>query len=187
MQKYISLLFVVAFGSASVLLTNGNFEQDLSIGWVTAQSGYGITINRGTTYEPDADYEVYALVDSSGGGCAKVYQTVDIPTTDLSFSIKAKMHAYDNNADALCWAGAAIVISYLDGTGNVLGDTRIYRMTDPCPWANSSTRHLISAVDTLWHTYSFNVNSELANLPGVNPASVKKVSVCVFDTTAHTC
>ncbi len=170
-------------------LTNPAFEQDLAIGWTSylADPSYGYdTIIRGTAYDPDADYEV--MTASHFGYLTKLYQTVDIPSTnDFSFSIKAKIIGEDNDADTLCWAAGAVVISYLNASGAVLGETRICRFSPPCPWTNSSTRHLINVADTLWHNYSFTLNAELANLPGVTPSLVKKVQVCLFDTTAHTC
>jgi hypothetical protein len=122
-----------------------------------------------------------------GSGFCKAWQTVDIPTIDLSFSVKAKLWAYDNDADTLCWAAAAVRVFYLDQDGFVMGETRICTKTEPCPWVNSSTLHLIEVTDNLWHDYSFSVTSELANLPGVTPSAVKKIQVAAYDTTAHTC
>lgn len=189
MQK-ISLFIMVLptiFLFAGNFLTNPGFEQDLSIGWISymANPSYD-TIIRGTTYEPDTDYEV--MTASHFGYLTKLYQTVDIPSTnDISFTIKAKIIAEDNNGDTLCWAAGAVVVNYMNTTGTVLGQTRICRFSPPCPWTNSSTRHLIMVADTLWHTYSFTLNTELANLPGVTPSQVKKIQVCLFDTTAHTC
>ncbi|HEX7320479.1 MAG TPA: hypothetical protein VF399_09015 [bacterium] len=179
---------LLAFSYSSVLLTNGNFEQDLTVGWTAVSSWAYDSINRGATYESDPDYEVLVLKDSIYcGGMTKLDQTVDIPTTDLTFSVKAMFHAYENMADELLWAGAAVDINYLDAAGTVLGKTRINRMTDHCPWTSSSTLHLINAVNENWNTYSFNISAELANLPGVSPTQVKKISVVCFDSTNHSC
>lgn len=188
-MRRLTLVIGLCMGLAAAgnFLTNGNFEDDLSVGWQSyLSSTIYDTVMRGTDYEPDPDYEAYLF--KSYGGYAELWQTIDITTVDsFAFSMKTKLYAYDNNADTLCWAAAAVVVSYMNSTGNVLGTTRICRSTAPCPWSNTSTNHLIPAVDTLWHTYSFNLRTELANLPGVVPGQVKKVQVALFDTCAHTC
>jgi hypothetical protein len=190
MQKY--FLLVLAFASAMTagdLMINGNFEQDLSIGWMQSSIGYYITIDRATTYEPDADYEVQVFKDV-GSGSALLYQAVDLqgmPLSQLQFSCKSKLYAYDNNADTLCYAAAAVIIQYLNQAGTMLGETRICQFTAPCDWASTSTVHLMTVADSLWHSYSFNIATELANLPGVSPSNVKKLKIAMYDTTAHTC
>jgi len=185
MKKHLILFVLASICSASVLLTNGNFEQPLSTGWQLTEAGYYSVVDRATTYDPDVDYE--ACATDSFGNYAKLWQTVDIPTTDLEFAVNAKLYAYDNDADTLCWAGAAIIISYLDSYGQLLGETRICRFTTPCPWSNSSTCHLIIAPNINWNPYSFNINSELANLPGVNGADISKIEVALYAKTDHTC
>ena len=185
MSKYLSFLIIIGIGSASALLTNGNFEQDLSVGWQNSAPGYYDTLVRGPNYNPDPDMEVYMF--HAYGGYFTLFQTVDVPSTDLQFSVDASMSAYDNNADTLCWAAAAVIVSYLSENNAVLGQTRICNYTTPCPWVNSSTVHLIPASDELWHSYSFDVNTELGNLPGVNPLLIRKIGVALYDTAAHTC
>jgi hypothetical protein len=190
MKNFVIILFMAAgLIFAGNLSVNGDFEQDLSIAWELASNGYNPTITRGTAYDPDPDYEAYAFKDY-GSGYAKLYQVIDLlgmSTADLDFSINAKVYAWDNNADQLCWAAAAVIITYMNESGARLGDTKICMRTTPCPWQNTSTCHLITATDSFWHNYSFNINDELGNLPGVNPSNVKKIEVALYDTTAHTC
>jgi hypothetical protein len=178
-------MLMISLASASTLLTNGNFEQDFSVGWQNSVPGYYDSLLRGPDYQFDPDMEAYVF--HAYGGYFKLFQTVDIPSIDLQFSIEASMSAYDNNADTLCWAAAAVIVSYLSESNEVLGQTRICNYTTPCPWASSSTVHLIPVADELWHAYSFSVTSELGNLPGVDPLLIKKVEVAVYDTAAHTC
>jgi hypothetical protein len=190
MRKEFTLLLLLAgLASAGNLLTNGAFEQDLTVGWTSymADVTYGYdTIARATTYDPDGDYEAFTL--STFGYVTRLYQTADIPSTDnFTFSIKARIDAFDNDYDTLCWAASAVVLYYQNASGVTLGETRICRYSAPCPWVGTSTIHLIPAADTLWHTYSFTLNTELANLPGVTPSQVKKVMVCLLDTTYHSC
>jgi hypothetical protein len=187
MKIFLATLVMIGLLSAGNWLINGDFEQDLSTGWIATQSGSSIYIDRATTYENDPDYEVRAE-KGAGSGFANLSQTIDITApSEFNFSTKAKLYAYDNNADTLTFAGAAVRIVYRSATGTLLGETRICRFTAPCPWQNTSTCHLITVSDSLWHSYSFNLQTELGNLPGVNPANVKKVEIALYDTTAHTC
>ncbi|HEX7319139.1 MAG TPA: hypothetical protein VF399_02130 [bacterium] len=190
MHKYLlTVLAIAGIALAGDLMINGNFEQELSNGWTQSSIGYYITIDRATTYEPDADYEVQVYKDV-GSGSAVLYQAVDLqnmPLNQLEFSCKAKLYAYDNNADTLCYAATAVIVQYLNQTGTTLGETRICQFTAPCDWISTSTAHLLTVADSLWHNYSFNIATELANLPGVTPSNVKKLKIAMYDTTAHTC
>jgi hypothetical protein len=182
MYRYLALLFIVSICGASVLLENGDFEQDLATGWLQATSGSNTTINRATNYDPDPDYEAY-VYKGSGSGYARLYQVIDIPSTDIDFSVDAKLYAWDNHASA--WAGSCVLISYLNESNSLLGATRICVQSQGCPWNNSSTHHLINATDSLWHNYAFNIDDELTNLPGVTPSDIKKIQISLLDSTYH--
>jgi len=178
MKKYlITVLILAGFAFATQFLTNGDFEDLLTIGWLDSLCGANATINRDTGYDPDPDYEAYAY-KGSGDGYARLYQVVDILTTDLEFSVNAKLYAYDNHASA--WAAGAVVISYMNESGSILGETRIYRGSTGCTWTNSPTLHLITVSDTNWNNYSFNIADELVNLSGVNPSEVDKIGVALY-------
>lgn len=183
MKKLLVLTVIICSGLFGAnLLTNGAFEQPLSTGWLQATSGVNVTINRATTYDPDPDYEAY-VYKGSGSGYARLYQVVDIPSTDIDFSVNAKLYAWDNHASA--WTGACLLISYLNESNSLLGATRICARSQGCPWNNSSTHHLINAVDSLWHNYAFNIDDELTNLPGVTPSAIKKIQISLLDSTYH--
>jgi len=173
-----------SLGRAQQLLVNGDFELDISTGWsidsVEGMTPYYDTLDRDTSFNPDPGYE--ARVKKYDSAHAKLYQTVDVTTTNLAFGINAKLYAEELN-QATTWAGAAIVLSYMNDSGAVLGETRICFKTIHCPWADGPTLHLIAAPDSNWIIYSFNVGDELANLPGVNPLEIAKVRVALFDTT----
>jgi hypothetical protein len=177
MHRYLTLLLLVAFGSASVLITNGDFEQDLSVGWSQIVSGSNTSIERSTTFDPDPDYEAYAY-KGTGDGYAKLTQMTYIPTTDLQFSASLKLYASSNSTT--CWAAGALIIAYLDDTGDLLGETKIYAASYACPWINGPTTSLIQVADSNWHDYSFNINSELSNLPGINPTDIACIEVSLY-------
>jgi hypothetical protein len=114
----------------------------------------------------------------------RVFQVFTIPSTDLDFAANLKLYAWDNDpADP--WAGAALIVSYHDDFENMLGETFICAFSDNCPWTNTPTRHLITVSDSSWHPYSFNIDTELSNLPGVDPADIKKVKVSLYTQTYH--
>ena len=166
MLRFFAILGIIGLAQAGVLLTNGDFEQPLDTGWEQSSSGGTyVVINRATNYDSDPDYEAGVTIDSlAGGGIAQLWQEVFIPTTDLQFSANIKLYAWDNNADTLCCGGAALIINYLDESGSLLGDTKICRFTDPFPWSNTSTSHLIVAPNIEWNNYAFNINDELNSL-----------------------
>ncbi|HEC77682.1 MAG TPA: hypothetical protein ENI34_00890 [candidate division WOR-3 bacterium] len=182
----LTLILGVCFGSNFVV--NGDFEDSLAVGWTEySPSSYGY-IARSTTYDPDSDYEVCVYRQGTGGlgtGYDKLYQIVDLPITNLDFSIKLKLYAYESG-NGSNWCGAACALYYRDTNDVLLGVTRICRYTGGTPWYNSSTSHIIVASDTNWHTYTFNIEQELQNLSGVDPAEVAKVTVTLID-TAYNC
>ncbi len=179
------LLIVLNLSRGRVLITNGDFEQDLRIGWVMSliDPTYGDTIDCLSKFDPDPDNEL--RVKKHHATLAKIHQTVNIPTTDLLFSISAKLYAYEHPSPSpYYWSASAIALRYLDRNYNLLGETRIAYKSPHCPWHNSPTLHIINVNDTLnWHTYSFNINDELNNLPGVNQNNIKKIQIALLDTT----
>jgi len=177
MINIIALLLILSFGSDAQFISNGDFEEQLSSGWTESTQGTNVTITRATNFDPDPDYEV--KIEASGSAYGQLYQVVDIVTTDLEFEVDAKLYSWTTGS----WAGAAVCIYYLDGNDATLGVTRIYSKTPDCPWANSTVEHLIEAVDTLWHNYSFNINTELTNLTGINPLDIKKLKITLLDST----
>lgn len=177
MHRYLTLLLLVALGSSSVLITNGDFEELLTVGWSMTLNGANTSISRQTGFDPDPDYEAYAY-KGTGDGYTKLYQMTYIPTTDLEFSVSLKVYASSNSTT--CWAAGAFVISYLNDTGDVLGESMIYYASSACTWTNTPTRHLMPAADSNWHDYSFNINTELTNLSGINPLNVACIEVALY-------
>lgn len=177
-RKYLMITLVMwGFVFAVPFLTNGDFEEPLTTGWLQELSGSSTFIARATNYDPDPDYEAY-VYNGTGDGFAKLYQTVDVPTTDLEFSVNAKLYA--SSTSSTCWSGAAVVISYLDESGSLLGETMICYRAQACPWESNDTCHIIEATDSLWHNYAFNIDDELVNLNGVNQADIKKIQVALL-------
>jgi hypothetical protein len=163
------------------LITNGDFEQPFQIGWQQTASGGYETFARLTDLDPDPDYEAMVMrIEQSG--YANLYQVFQIQTTDLVFSVDAKFEVLAFHS---AWTAASISIEYLNYNDSVLGLTRICRKTANCHWSDTTYMHLIEAVDENWHHYSFNIDSELVNIPGVNPPDIDKIRICLFDTIRY--
>ncbi len=175
----------VSLGRAQELIINGAFELDINTGWsidsIEGMTPYYDTLDRAIDFHPDPDYE--ARIKKYDSAHAMLYQIFNVGTTNLAFGITAKLYAVEYNPAGTYFAAAAVVLSYMNDSSAVLGETRICYKTGHCTWANSSILHLIEAPDTNWNTYSFNVDDELANLPGVNPLDIAKVKIALFDTT----
>jgi hypothetical protein len=190
MQKLLLLLslFVVFCHSNSEqpktnkVLVNGDFEKDLSIGWLQKTRNVNISdeINREIKLDGDQDFEL--IIEKTSDGQIKLYQVVEITNTNLQFSVTAKMQATEQNPEATdYWAAGVISLQYLNGDNSVLGETKITAMSPHCPWIDSKNLHIISAVDeTGWHKYDFNLNDELENLAGVKPNDVKKIQFSII-------
>jgi hypothetical protein len=168
---------------ASELLTNGGFEQSLGTGWVSQQGGVGtVTFDRSTGYDPDPDYEAReSLFDGPGWG--RLSQTVPVANTALDLSFTANMEAY--GGIVACWPAAAVCVEYRNSASAVLGETRFYKYGAGCTWISSPTLHLVDCNATNgWAHYALNVADEIAaNLPGVNPTQVARVSVSLYTWT----
>lgn len=183
MHRCLILVLLIGICGATNYITNGDFEQEFTNGWLQSIYGTAVTITRGTGYDPDPDYEAYLYKGTGTSGHAMLYQTVDIPTIHIDFSVQLKCNAWDNYTGA--WAAAGVIVGYLDESNVFLGDTRICMYSPDCPWQNSATCHIIDVNDTQWHDYEFNINEELANLPGIDPLEVKKIKVTLIDSVIY--
>lgn len=181
---WVCLLFVFLCSvSAQNLLINGDFEQELSIGWTQSQGGSGYKyIDRDSTYHPDPDFEARCYL-VSGSGWAKLSQTVDVPSANLDLNFWANFGI--GGGSSTCWPVAAVFVEYYDLIGSFLGETRIYYHNAYCNWRNTPTCHLIDVTNPDWQQYELNIMDEISNnLPGVNSAEVKKVGVSLYDYTS---
>jgi hypothetical protein len=177
----LTLLLALAFGQN--LLTNGDFEQDLSVGWTRDSSGYGYrVVDRRADLQPDPDYEARCSL-YSGAGSIALRQSVDVPHSYLGVSFHAKFDVYGTSST--CWPVAYVGIGYLDDANNLLGETRVYHHNTYCTWVPTGTLSLIEVTNPDWTEYYVDVVQELSeHLPGVNPADIRKVRISLADTTA---
>jgi hypothetical protein len=173
------LIVVSAVAPGRELLLNGNFELPPDSGW--REVAWGEFTDTGNCrlrwrhdHEPDRDFEV--MVHKMLNQGFALTQRVDIPDLDLVFSASARLTSKTENFEY--YAAAAVCLEYLDSHDSVIGETRIYSATSQAPWRSTPVLHLIGAPDSLsWHHYRLDLQSELANLPGVEAESIRAVNV----------
>jgi hypothetical protein len=164
------------------LLTNGDFEQELTVGWTASQySGAYVAIDRDASLQPDPDYE--ARDSLYGYGWAKLAQVVDVPGVTVGLDFWARFEIAGTSTT--CWPVACVTVGYLDAASTRLGETRIYYHNSYCTWTPTSTLSLIEVTSPDWTEYELNVADELSqHLPGIDPGAVAKLEVALYDTTA---
>ncbi len=178
-------LLVVTTVSGAELLTNGDFEQDISVGWTEQASGGEYTIGRDIFHNADPDYE--ACVRKYLTGYATLTQTVSVPNTNLFFSAEARFSNECEDNVYNYFAASAIRLEYQDSSGVTLGETRIFSGTEYCDWASTSSLHLIEVAGDEWLELSFLVEEEVRNIPDVNPDDVAQVTISLYAYSTDYC
>lgn len=165
------------------LLTNGNFEQELSVGWSPVMSGLGShSAERAVWRHPDPDYECW-VQQYDGSGSTRLEQTVNVPHVNLDFSFAAQFAI--GGGSSTCWPVASVILEYLNASGAMLGETRFYYHNAYCNWVPTSTVSLIDIGSPDWMSYNLNVAEEIRdNLPGMNASQVRKIRVAFYDYTS---
>jgi hypothetical protein len=175
------LLLLCAAGFGQNLLTNGDFEQEFTVGWDTLSEGSGTReYTRDTGYQSDPDYEacVYQY-DNPGSG--RLSQTVAVSAPMLEVSFWGRFE--EDGGSSTCWPAACFCVSYLDASGVKLGETRYYYGMY-VNWVSDDTLHLIQITNPDWTGYTLDVMSELTqNLAHINPADVAQLQVAAWATT----
>jgi hypothetical protein len=184
MRKFVIVLSLLAGfvlpAAAQELLANGDFEQDLSVGW--KDTVYSLT---GSWLFERTD----TLGQSSGCGArvwktlasyAALTQQVNVPNHHLVFSFDGRFRI--GGGSNTCWPVAAVVLRYLDVAGIELGNTKFVLHNEFCNWSNSDTAHLVEIdVPEEWRPHQLDIAQELYdNLAGVNPWSVAQVRIEIY-------
>jgi hypothetical protein len=184
-MKYISpvcvLLLLVGGAFADELLSNGNFEQPMDIGWadtVVGATGSSLFEWSDTLGSPTGDHAV--RVYKTLASYATLFQAVDIPNANVVLDLDARLRI--GGGSSTCWPTAAIMVRYLDASGTSLGNTRFYLHDQYNSWVRNDTQDLIEVTTPeVWARYSLNIADEIATkLPGVNPASVARLEIHLF-------
>jgi hypothetical protein len=172
------MLLTPALGN---LLTNGDFEQDLSVGWTQTNNSPAGTYSFDrwdTMGQPTPGYA--ARVYKYLAYYASLSQTVDVPGVNLDLSFDGRLRI--SGGSSTCWPVGAFIVSYLNATGAELGSTMLILRNQYCTWVESDTLHFIDVtLPGQWVSYNLNVQQEISDhLPGVNAADVSKVEVQLY-------
>jgi len=185
MKLKLLLILPIAFGLALAdnLLTNGDFEQELSVGWTQTYGGYGNHMaERSSWRHPDPDYEVW-VQQYDGSGWNRLEQIVDVTDVDVDFSFIGKFDI--GGGSSVCWPVGSVILEYYNTGGVLLGETRFCRASPYCNWTPSSTLNLIPIGGNEWMPWSLNVLEEITyNLPGVDAEQVAKIGVAIYNYTS---
>lgn len=175
-------LFVLAgIGLGDQLLTNGDFEQPIDVGWtdtVVGSTGSSLFTWSDTLGQPTPGFA--ACVYKTLASYAALGQTVAIPNANVVFEFDGRLRI--GGGSSTCWPTAAFLINYQKSDGTSLGNTRIYLHDQYNTWVSSDTQSLIEiTTPDVWAHYRLNVADEISGrLPGVNAADVAQVRLELF-------
>jgi hypothetical protein len=179
MKKFVIVMsLLIGFALPAVaqeLLVNGDFEQDLGVGW--KDTVYSLTgswlFERSDTLGQSSGNAV--RVEKSLASYAALTQQVMVPNQHLVLSFDARFRI--GGGSSTCWPVASAIVRYLDATGTELGNSKFILHNEYCTWANCDTAHLIEVENPdVWANHQLDIAQEIAsNLPGVNAASVAQV------------
>ena len=162
-------------GTDQELVQNGDFESELDYWTEEVNNNQGShSITRSTSYRPGPDYSV--RVYKYMRYFARLYQVVDIPSTDVRFSGQARLIASKGTANGY-YAYAALILDYRNSAGGSLGRTMILKKVGSYFPENTPTQHIVNVTSNEWEDYSFSIADELDNLTGVDPNEVAAISV----------
>jgi hypothetical protein len=186
----ICLGFAVVLALAAVLtgaelLVNGDFESAISMGWTQQVSGSDYTLNRDVAFHGDPDYEAQAHKYLTG--YAMLSQTVSVPNANLFFCADMKFaNLCDDNTYGY-FAASAIRIEYLNASGAIIGETRIFNGTTNCDWTDTGTLHVISKSGDEWHRVGLLINEEVRNIPDLNIDDIARITVGIYAYSTDYC
>ena len=179
MKRFVIVLSLLAGfvlpAAAQELLVNGDFEQDLSVGWqdtVNSLTGSWL-FERSDTLGQSSGFA--GRIEKSLAAFAALTQQVMVPNQHVLLSFDARFRI--GGGSNTCWPVASVIVRYLDATGTELGNTKFILHNEFCTWANSDTAHLIEIENPdAWANHQLDIAQEIyGNLPGVNAWNVAQV------------
>ncbi|HDQ99375.1 MAG TPA: hypothetical protein ENN51_03705 [candidate division WOR-3 bacterium] len=163
------------------LLTNGDFEQPLTVGWeqdVSHVAGSHRFERSDTLGQPTPGYA--AKVFKQLAYHAALGQQVEVPGANLTLTFDARMAIVGGSTT--CWPTGAFIVSYLNADGDELGTTMFILRDQYNTWRESDTLKLHDIdLPSVWNSYELDIAQEIAdNLPGVDPAAVRRIEVKLY-------
>jgi hypothetical protein len=178
----VAALLLLALGAAQAdnLLSNGDFEQPLAVGWTedvyslagTHRFERSDTFGQQTPGQAAKAYKYLAYY-------ASLSQTVDVPGADVQLSFDGRFVI--TGGSSTCWPVSAVFVHYLDMAGSPLGRTVFYLPSQYCDWVESDSVHFELMNAGVWEEHVLQVAEEIRdNLPAVDAADVRKIKVEMF-------
>ena len=167
------LVFTTTLLSAG--LQNGDFEQDLSVGWTVAMSGSPVSANRQTSV-CGAGSELY-LYRYNLSDWASVSQTCDA-SASTRISFKAQLLGQESWMNLYGWGNAWISFHFKDANSNELAT--VYWVSRLGNSFSGATVAAHRVPDDNCNTFTFTVGTQVASdLPGVNTSLIRSVQVVI--------
>lgn len=154
-------------------LMNGDFEQELVIGWQKANKDYvgyksikllGINKNN------------YAYVKKDMCGYAELYQIIKLDNLNQSLSVRLNLNAYANRQGYS--ATSAFTIGFLDEENNVIAETRIAYST--AGLSNTPTLYHHQAKPKEWKNHTINLKQEIDRFSKIDPSQIVKLKIALY-------
>ncbi len=170
----LAVLCLPAFaGKTPDSLLNGSFSSPLTNGWQQEARDF-------------VGYHNIALLKDGGVrvvkemcGRARLFQEVNLPDLNRTFSARVQFKAQSTTPGYFSYG--ALMLQFVDSTGNTLAETRFYSAAGMLPWKNTSRLRLVPVAKSgTWTDISLNLADELkTNLKDVHRTEVKGLRVVI--------
>lgn len=175
---FITFFFLFAYGITqenkpvtNAVLLNGDFEQELNIGWQTSGDDYSGS-SEITRNQVENNHYAYLMKDLCG--YAELSQIVKLDNLNQNLSVRLNLNATTNRAGYN--ATAAFCISFLDKDNKVLAETQIAFRTDKL--ANNPIPYSYPTKPGEWKTHTLNLKDELAkHFSKIDVSRIKKLKI----------
>ncbi len=174
------LFFLFAGGMAKAnkpvineILINGDFEQDLAIGWQVSTKDIA---GRSVIYRAESGENHYAYLLKEWCGYAQLQQIVKLKSLNQVLSFRLRLNARSNRKGY--FATAAFIISFLDDNNKSLAETKIAYSTTQL--SNTSTSHFYLSEPGEWKNYLIDLKKELnTHFPKIDIGKVKRLKIAL--------
>jgi hypothetical protein len=175
---FITFSFLVTFGITQEnkpvtndVLLNGDFEQELNIGWQTSSNDYTGS-SEITRNQVEKNHYAHLIKDLCG--YAELSQIINLDNLNQDLSARLNLNATSNRAGYN--ATAAFILSFLDKENKVLAETQIAYSTDQL--TNTPVPYSYPAKPAEWKTYTLNLKDELdKHFSKVDVSKIKKLKI----------
>jgi hypothetical protein len=153
------------------ILHNGDFEQELNIGWQTSSDDYSGS-SEITRDQIEKNHYAHLIKDLCG--YAELSQIINLVNLNQNISVRLNLNATSNRAGYT--ATAAFILSFLDKENKVLAETQIAYSTDQL--TNTPVPYSYPAKPSEWETHTLNLKDELdKHFSKIDVSKIKKLKI----------